>query len=308
MVVEGPPKQVSEAVEQVQKMAEPTQHIGLQEFLDIAGIHFMDLTTTKRRLTTAPTPSKMRQQPGPDQDNSAVDLKTAVVAGGCTGPELEMYEHACHELRRYISDGKKVIKELEAQTAKDNPPLMQAYMSGDRQEQGAIDAQMRDIKSNARLRSKEMWYAWRSQLLDDLMKGLQSIGEGLIRDDEVLQQLEEVVDNVVPGLIGVHGKLQMEAEMLEQENAAMNEDEKEQLDPARENLQQVSQKVADRQEELARLRREVEGLDLSIGDLQETRTEFLSAIKEADRVKEACRGISLTEINDLKGISPFPEF
>ena len=39
-------------------------------------------------------------------------------------------------------------------------------------------------------------------------------------------------------------------------------------------------------------------------DLEENREEFAAAMKEAERVKESCRSVSVTEINDLQGMAP----
>ena len=296
----SPAKQLNEDLKKIQDEAKEVEKIQLQKFLDFAGIRFMDLTTTKRRMTTATTPSKLRKA-GDIQNEPEATLESAIVAGGCTLPELEMYEHACHELKRYISDGKRVIKELETETAKETPPLLQAYIVAGPNRRVALDAQMRDIKTHARYRSKEMWYAWRSQLLEDLMKALQSIGESLIRDDEKLRHAEQVLDQIMPGLLQQHQTLQAEAGSLEEEAAAENEDEKEELEAAREKLQATAYEVHEKQKILQGLQREMQEQETQINDLEESRAEFAAAIKEADRVKESCRSISTNEITALKG-------
>jgi kinetochore protein Spc7/SPC105 len=66
------------------------QRIHLQDFLNMTSIRFMELTTTKRRHTVAP-PSLT--------DSSSIDTKEdlsierCVVAGACTVPMLELYQH-----------------------------------------------------------------------------------------------------------------------------------------------------------------------------------------------------------------------
>ena len=300
-VNESPAWQLSDDLQKIQENNTPAEKIQLQKFLDMAGIRFMDLTTTKRRMTTAPTPSKARKA-GDIQDEPEVSLETAILAGGCTLPELEMYEHACHELKRYISDGKRVIKELENETAKETPPLIQAYSAAAPNRKAALDTQMRDIKTHARYRSKEMWYAWRSQLLEDLMKALQGIGEGLIKDDEKLQHAEQILDQVLPALIEQQQKLQAEAENLEQEAAATSEEEKEELEAARERLLGVDEELAEKQRMLQELQEDMRQQETAASDLEENRAEFAAAIKEADRVKESCRSVSTNEITALKGM------
>ena len=300
-VQESPARQLSDDLKKIEESDKPVEKMELQKFLDLAGIRFMDLTTTKRRMTTAPTPSKTRKA-GDIENEPEVTLEAATIAGSCTVPELEMYEHACHELKRYISDGKRVIKELETETAKQAPPLIQAYTAAGPSRKMALDAQMRDIKTHARYRSKEMWYGWRSQLLDDLMKALQGIGEGLIKDDEKLQHAEQILNRVMPGLVEHHQDLQAEAENLQQEAAATTEDEKEELEAARERLQAASYELREKQKVLEELQNEMKKQETLANDLEENRAEFAAAIKEADRVKEACRSVSTNEITALKGL------
>ena len=295
----SPARQLSDDLKKIEGGDQQVERVQLQKFLDLAGIRFMDLTTTKRRMTTATTPSKARK--AGDAHEPEATLESSIVAGGCTLPELEMYEHACHELKRYISDGKRVIKELESETAKETPPLIQAYSVAGHNRRAALDTQMRDIKTHARYRSKEMWYAWRSQLLEDLMKALQSMGEGLIRDDEKLQHAEQILEQIMPGLLEQHQSLQAEAQSLEEEAAAVNEDEKEELEAARENIQAAAYEIREKQQILEDLQREMQSHDTQVNDLEENRAEFAAAIKEADRVKESCRSISTNEITALKG-------
>ena len=297
----SPAKQLSDDLKNIQNEDRQVDKIQLQKFLDFAGIRFMDLTTTKRGMTTAVTPSKTRKA-GDMQNEPEATLETAIVAGGCTLPELEMYEHACHELKRYISDGKRVIKELESETAQETPPLIQAYNVAGPNRRATLDAQMRDIKTHARYRSKEMWYGWRSQLLEDLMKALQSIGEGLIRDDEKLQRAEQILEQIMPGLLEQHQSLQAEVQGLEDEAAAVNEDEREELEIAREKIQATAYEIREKQKILEDLQKDMQEQEIQINDLEENRAEFAAAIKEADRVKESCRSISTNEITGLKGM------
>ena len=298
----SPARQFSEDLLNVPLTNKSARKIHLQQFLDAAGIRFMDLIATRRRLTTAPTPSKARRSESiANEEPDRITLETATVAAACTQPEHDMYQHACHELKHYISEGKKIIKQLEAETYRDQPPLLQAYMhaSGDRK--ALLDAHMREMKTQARYRSKEIWYAWRSQLLEDLMKALASIGEGLIADDDTLQHAEEIVEQVLPGLVQEQRELQQEAERFEQAFSAMSEEEREELAAAREGIVVADAELMEKRRVLEELRQEAREQETLADDLQDTKSEFTAAIREADRVREACRGISVDEITQLKG-------
>lgn len=72
--------------------------IQLQDFLDMTNIHFMELTTTKRRHTTAPGSANKKsarlsekRMPKP----GTITFDDCVAAGFCTVPMLELYQHVC---------------------------------------------------------------------------------------------------------------------------------------------------------------------------------------------------------------------
>ena len=78
---------------------EPDERIHLQDFLNLTSIRFMELTTTKRRHTIAPTYSDDslrlagQQHSGDEQSEQGRELEACVVAGACTMPMLELYQH-----------------------------------------------------------------------------------------------------------------------------------------------------------------------------------------------------------------------
>jgi kinetochore protein Spc7/SPC105 len=80
-----------EEAEDVEPEWEPIQ---LQDFLNLTNIHFMELTTTKRRHTTAPgSDQKALGNTGDRDSGKAISLEDCVAAGFCTVPMLELYQH-----------------------------------------------------------------------------------------------------------------------------------------------------------------------------------------------------------------------
>lgn len=75
-------------------------NIHLQDFLNMTSIRFMELTTTKRRLTVAPG-GKLESDSNPPASGvgftssaeQASEFESSVVAGVCTTPMLELYQH-----------------------------------------------------------------------------------------------------------------------------------------------------------------------------------------------------------------------
>lgn len=81
---------------------EDGSRIHLQDFLNMTSIRFMELTTTKRRHTQAPQTSRDSFVPKKED----VSLERRVVAGACTVPMLELYQHvSSHMLQlHYLKD------------------------------------------------------------------------------------------------------------------------------------------------------------------------------------------------------------
>jgi kinetochore protein Spc7/SPC105 len=72
---------------------EEQERIHLQDFLNMTNIHFMELTTTKRRHTTAPGSAKKPSAFGQAEGAVQASLEDCVVAALCTVPMLELYQH-----------------------------------------------------------------------------------------------------------------------------------------------------------------------------------------------------------------------
>ena len=91
--------------------AEPTEQedrIHLQDFLNMTSIRFMELTTTKRRHTVVPNAlleqNAKKASLGGDNDdvNTGNELESRIVAGACTVPMLELYQHVSHRSLFYV--------------------------------------------------------------------------------------------------------------------------------------------------------------------------------------------------------------
>ena len=79
---------------------EEDDRIHLQDFLNMTSIRFMELTTTKRRHTVAPIAmlddsarKTAKEGENLNQAGSGRELEKCVVAGSCTVPMLELYQH-----------------------------------------------------------------------------------------------------------------------------------------------------------------------------------------------------------------------
>lgn len=83
-----------EATQEVENDDPEFEPIQLQQFLEMTNIHFMELTTTKRRHTMLHGSGKKPQRKsGEIGTRKEASLEDRVAAGFCTVPMLELYQH-----------------------------------------------------------------------------------------------------------------------------------------------------------------------------------------------------------------------
>ncbi len=280
------------------------ERIQLQDFLNMTSIRFMELTTTKRRHTVAPSDMQDGWS-GSRQENDQADgsFENCVVAGACTVPMLELFQHSCRELKKYISEGRSIVREIETETFEENPPLFREYMSATPDVRVLMDSQFKNVKTHARLLSKGMWYEWRMKLLDGLKDGLYKISEGMEVDAEALQYQQDLLDAILPQLAEECEKLVDEEADLRTVAEELASCDQEELSDVRQRLVSVDVDIEAKKHMIEDLRMQIQEKETNIAALTERKRTCLSDIEEAEKVREACRGWSADEGLTLKGTS-----
>lgn len=271
--------------------------IHLQDFLNMTSIRFMELTTTKRRHTQAPDAFKDGLLDGEEN----FSLERCVVAGACTVPMLELYQHSCRELKKYISEGRRIVREIESETFEENPPLFREYMSATPDFKSILDNQFKNGKTHARLESKAMWYAWRMALQEGLREGLVKIAEGMDGDEKLLRQQEKLLSGVVPALDAKFGALDEERRNLESIAQDLADCDPAELEHVRSELDKTETDIEQKSREIAELRKQLEDAEAGVESLSQRKQECQEEIVEAEKIREECRGWSTSEISALQG-------
>ncbi|PHH63333.1 hypothetical protein CDD81_6107 [Ophiocordyceps australis] len=273
------------------------EKIHLQDFLNLTSIRFMELTTAKRRPTIAPTQAS--NGTGPDAQDE-LSLERCVVAGACTVPMLELYQHSCRELKKYISEGRHMVKEIENDTLEENPPLFREYMSATPSVRALMDSQFKNVKTHSRLLSKAMWYEWRMKLQEGLKEGLVSIFKGMERDDELLQTQEQILSSQLPCLETSCEALMKECNSLQEAARELAESDPVELESAREQLTFLDADIAHKKELIGQLQRELDESTTEVDKLLAQKEQVMTEINDAEKIREECRGWSSKEVDALK--------
>ncbi|KAF4443554.1 hypothetical protein F53441_11409 [Fusarium austroafricanum] len=276
---------------------EDGERIHLQDFLNMTSIRFMELTTTKRRHTQAPgTLDNGFLDDGEDD----LSLERCVVAGACTVPMLELYQHSCRELKKYISEGRRIVKEIETDTFEENPPLFKEYMAATPEIKTLMDKQFMNVKNHARLLSKAMWYEWRMKLQEGLKEGLLGIDDGMEADKELLDKQKSLLDSVLPAIVARYKSLVEESSNLEEVARELADCNPADLEAARDELTSLDEDVHYKKKRIAELREQFQASEVEVDDLITQKQNCVEDIAESEKIREECRGWTSTEVNSLK--------
>ncbi|KAH8723996.1 Spc7 kinetochore protein-domain-containing protein [Phaeosphaeriaceae sp. PMI808] len=295
-VVFGEPQpEPTEEMEEPMEGVSEVERISLQDFLDMTKIRFMDLSTTKRRHTAAPT---LFQDAEVEEKEETLDRY--VVAGACTLPEYELYQHACHEMKKYISDGRHFVRTMEGNVLEENPLLFSEYLTAPPDQRTIMDNQFKNLKTNARLEARGEWYTWRSTLLQDLKSGLLGTLDGFKRDESKLATQEQLLDAVLPPLVEKREALSIEHKQRQQRHDELNSCDREELEQTREQLVATDVELKQKRQLLEQLQQELAEKENRIEAIKQQKIECVDQTKAAERMREECRGWSTSEVNDLK--------
>ncbi|KAM5456786.1 hypothetical protein MaudCBS49596_001027 [Microsporum audouinii] len=277
----------------------PVEAIKLSDFLEMTNIHFMELTTTKRRHTIAPGSPDKRSIETLD-GRKVFSLEDRVAAGFCTLPMLELYQHSCRELKSYISEGRRIIRSIEAETYAENPPLFQEYIMATPDIRLLMDNQFRNVKAHARLLSKEMWYEWRMKLLEGLKQGLDRHVDEMKHDEILLSKKEKILARVVPGLVEKHAKLEIDSQNLQKVVEEIENCDQEELRDVRKKLLDVETELSGQKNKYEHARNRLDEKGSVLEKDQARKDELLQQIRDAENIKEECRGWDMKEVRILQ--------
>lgn len=208
---------------------------------------------------------------------------------------------SCRELKKYINEGRNVVRDIEIETFEDNPTLFREYISAPADLKAIMDNQFKNVKTHARLMSKAMWYEWRMKLLDGLKEGLVANREGMDNDAEALTQQEHFVHTALPQLIVEHDCLNSDVRALQAQAEELANCDPKQLKEVRTNLVKVENDVCAQRTLIDELQGQLRRMEKSLGYAIERKDECSAEIQEAEKIRQESQGWDLSDIQALEG-------
>ena len=164
-----------------------------------------------------------------------------------------------------------------------------------------MDNQFKNVKTFARLTSKALWYDWRTNLLNDLRDGLRKILDGMSSDDDVLQKYEALVSTVLPHAIEDRERLMQEHAGLQAHADEIRDSNQAELGMARSDLLVIRQEIEDKMVLVEQKQMQVREKQEAIEEAMERKMTCIEEIRQAEMVREQCRGWTSTEVSFHKG-------
>ena len=164
-----------------------------------------------------------------------------------------------------------------------------------------MDNQFKNVKTNARLLSKAMWYEWRMKLLDGLKEGLTVIGHGMEQDDRQLTQQEQILQPLIPSLTDEHERLTDQVSKAEAQAEELAKSDQEGLKEARNELFSIDQELDTKRQMVEDLQNQLRERENGLEAAVAAKDECVLAIKEAEQICQDCRGWSTDEVAALQG-------
>jgi len=147
-----------------------------------------------------------------------------------------------------------------------------------------------------------MWYEWRMTLLATLKDGFFKTAEAMVKDEKVLGRQQKLLDSVLPQLLQHAKQLSIQEEDLQVVAEELANCDQEELSDTRQQLITLDADIESKKQMIADLKKQLEGREVEIAAGIQRREICLDDIREAEKVREECRGWSSSEISALKGI------
>lgn len=234
-------------------------------------------------------------------------------------PLLEVYELCCTELSGKIEQGKKLFEELKKETLQNNPDVFRQYFRSSSYDRMNMVSRFNQLMKFSREQGKQIWYQWRSKLIDSLLDVLKGNLEMMHNDKAVLLENLELLD-------GLHKEIQNQYQSIRSEVAQFKDiqrrfgnldadqirsirlkltnlnqrllDHKEEIQVKEDQLMKLQENIARREEVIAELQKEISTSDQKLAQLKPFNSSDLGHLETRAQILQAGAGLKYVQNTD----------
>ena len=163
-----------------------------------------------------------------------------------------------------------------------------------------MDNQFKNVKTNARLLSKAMWYEWRMKLLDGLKEGLMTIGHDMETDARLLTQQEQLLQPVLPYLTAEHESLEKQVQVAQAQADELAGCDQEELKEARGQLVGIQEDLETKRQLIEELQNKLREREDKLEEILACKQVYSRETEGAEKTRRDCRGWSTQEVASLQ--------
>ncbi|KAJ3780603.1 Spc7 kinetochore protein-domain-containing protein [Lentinula aff. detonsa] len=268
--------------------------MSIEQFLEMTGIRFMDLSAPRRSTYASQIPSR---QP---RNSSEIPLAEYAVAMAIDVPQLVLYSRVARDLQEWIEQSKIGFLQAEEEASKVTPLLFAEYLRTDQEGQMDLARQLKLIKTNVRLQAKSDWYGWKLQWLDSLKYGVQTALTNLQNDAKALEKLKAQTDEIVPDLEREYAEIMRELEAEQQEVAEIEQCDQDYLNELKNSIAEQNVEVESLRAEVKEANDQLRWLEERLENVALQKQEATSAINDANRLLHIQTNSTRVEVTRLR--------
>ncbi|KAJ3890201.1 Spc7 kinetochore protein-domain-containing protein [Lentinula edodes] len=280
--------------------------ISIEQFLEMTGIRFMDLSAPRRSTYASQIPSRQPRNP------SEIPLAEYAVAMAIDIPQLVLYSRVARDLEGWIEQSKVEFRQAEEEAAKVTPLLFAEYLRTDEEGQKDLTRQLKLIRTNVRLEAKSDWYGWKLQWLDSLKYGTQAALTNLQNDAKALENLKAKTDEIVPDLEREYNEIVRELQAEQQEVAEIEQCDQDYLNELKNSIAEQNVEVESLRAEVKEANDQLQWLEERLENVVLQKQEATSAIAEANRrlhIQTNSTGVEVIRLrNELQALEDLHMF
>lgn len=268
------------------------QPVSLPTFLNDIGVKFYD------DLEIA-TDSADRFSLSLQEDTSEVSDEE-YYKGNVYLPLLEVLELSCKELSQKIQQGKTLFQEVSEQTLKDNPTLFKQYYLSSYYDQISMKSHFHLLKEYTRHQAKQVWYQWRTQLMQNVLEVQQGNLEQLQSDKTILEDSLEELEDVHANILSDLQLLKNDVSSFREIKASYKDLDANQLKIIKLQLMELNRKLLDHRDDITKKEAELAKVQLGINEVTADIQRKQGDLQKAESQISRRRHFSDQEIEELE--------
>ncbi|KAE9409333.1 hypothetical protein BT96DRAFT_589066 [Gymnopus androsaceus JB14] len=285
---------------------EESPPISIEQFFEMTGIGFVELTAPRRSLHPSQISSQKPRNP------TEASLAECANVMAIELPQLVLYSRVCQDIEERIQKSKADFEQMEDEAAKMTPELFLEYSGADQESQKELVQCLNLIRKNTRLRARSDWYDWKLEWIEDLKHTAENAFTNLQNDARSLEKIKAKADEIVPQLQQEYDEIMRELEAEKVEVAQIEECDQDYLNELKNTIAEQNVEVESLRAEVKEADDQLHWLEERLENIAEQKREATAGIAEANRALHLQTNSTGAEVfrlkNELKALEDLHMF